>query len=180
LTAVSPERWKEWYAGKQYDLDVANAKRILADLSTYYPGATKYEIPGFVWWQGYKDIDSSVRASRYEANLVQLMKSLRTDLNVPDAKFAIANVAFQGNDMSGLTLEIAKAQLAVGNGEKYPEFARTVKTADVRSSWRDTGPSDEGSHYYHNAETYMEVGDAVGQTMVDLLFPSSSSALADE
>jgi hypothetical protein len=172
----SPRRWikgtepvpSAWYAGKQYDLDLANAKRILADLSTYYPGATEYEITGFMWWQGYKDTFDAVWASRYEANLVQLIKSLRTDFNAPDAKFSIATVAFEGSDMAGLTLEIALAQLAVGNGEKYPEFAGTVKTADVRWSWRNTGPSNEGSHYYHNAETYMEVGDALGQTMVDL------------
>ena len=42
----------EWYAGKQYDDDIANAKKVLSELDTYYPGATKYEIAGFFFWQG--------------------------------------------------------------------------------------------------------------------------------
>jgi len=45
-----------WYAGLQYDADVANAKKILADLATYYPGSKNYEVAGFLWWQGDKDM----------------------------------------------------------------------------------------------------------------------------
>ena len=51
----SPMRWEKgaepqkitWYAGKQYDDDVANAKKVLEELDKYYPGATTYEIGGF-------------------------------------------------------------------------------------------------------------------------------------
>jgi hypothetical protein len=38
----------QWYAGKQYDDDVANAKKILAELDTYYPGAKSYEVAGIL------------------------------------------------------------------------------------------------------------------------------------
>ena len=41
-----------WYAGLQYDQDVGAAQNALKDLATYYPGATKYEVAGFFWWQG--------------------------------------------------------------------------------------------------------------------------------
>jgi hypothetical protein len=51
MFAMFPARWEkgtesipiDWYAGKQYD-DVANAKKILAELDKYYPGAKSYEI----------------------------------------------------------------------------------------------------------------------------------------
>ncbi len=33
-----------WYAGIQYDGDVANAKRVLAELDKDYPGAQGYEV----------------------------------------------------------------------------------------------------------------------------------------
>ena len=39
----------------QWDGDTANAQHILDELPTYYPGATKYEVAGFFWWQGDKD-----------------------------------------------------------------------------------------------------------------------------
>jgi hypothetical protein len=44
-----------WYAGKQWDGDTTNAQHILDNLSDYYPGAEKYEVAGFFWWQGDKD-----------------------------------------------------------------------------------------------------------------------------
>jgi hypothetical protein len=161
----SPQRWKKgtepvpsaWYAGKQYDIDTSNIKRVLADLSTYYPGATEYEIAAFVWWQGFSDVIMTVFAQRYEANLARLIQSLRADLNASDAKFVIATVAFRGKDVSSKTSKrvgfVAEAQLAVGNAEKHPEFAGTVKSVDVRPVWRKTGPAAGAwHHYWHNAE----------------------------
>lgn len=43
-----------WYAGRQYDADVAHAKLVLKQLEEFYPGyqGQGYEISGFVWWQG--------------------------------------------------------------------------------------------------------------------------------
>ena len=41
-----------WYAGVQYDGDTRAAKEVLKDLGKYYPGATKYEVAGFFFWQG--------------------------------------------------------------------------------------------------------------------------------
>jgi len=68
-----PLRWEKgtepkrmgWYAGMQYDGDVANARKALAELDKYYPGAKKYEIAGFFWWQGDKDRYNAGHASRY-------------------------------------------------------------------------------------------------------------------
>ncbi len=59
----SPMKWEKgtepkpigWYAGMQYDGDIANAKKVLAELDKYYPGAKGYEIAGFFFWQGDKD-----------------------------------------------------------------------------------------------------------------------------
>jgi len=73
-----PKKPVAWYAGKQYDDDTANAKRILGELGKYYPGAGKYEVAGFVWWQGHKD-QHPAHASRYEQNLVRLIHKLRED-----------------------------------------------------------------------------------------------------
>ncbi len=160
-----------WYAGKQYDDDIANARRVLANIGEYYPGATNYEIAGFVWWQGHKD-QNAAHASRYEQNLVRLIKTLRKDFSAPEAKFALATIAFGGSELSGPGLTVAKAQLAVsGETGKYPEFAGNVKTIDARPFWRDASvsPSSAGYHYNHNAETYMEVGNALGWAMADML-----------
>jgi hypothetical protein len=160
-----------WYAGKQYDDDVSYAKAVLSDLDTFCPGAKEYEIAGFFWWQGHKD-QNKLGAMRYEQNLVRFIKALRKDFNAPDAPFALATIAFGGRRMSGTTLTIAKAQLAVsGEKGKYPEFKGNVKCADARKLWqpRRRSPGGGGHHYNNNAQTYMDVGDAMGKAMVDLL-----------
>ena len=96
----SPASWDKgtepkpigWYAGMQYDGDTANAKKVLAELDKYYPGAKRYEIAGFFFWQGDKDRYNAAHASRYEQNLVHFIKQLRKDFNAPNAKFVVATL----------------------------------------------------------------------------------------
>ena len=68
-------------------------------------------------------------------------------------------------------LQIAEAQLAIGDAKKHPEFAGNVKAVDSRDLWReaDVSPKNQGYHYNRNAETYMEVGLRLGWAMADLL-----------
>jgi hypothetical protein len=156
------------YAGKQYDYDTANIRAVLGDLDTYVPGASGYEIAGFFYWQGYNDLIDKVYARRYEHNLVQFIQSLRKDFQVPNAPFVIATVGFGGYDMIGDTLRVWEAQMAVdGNAGNYPEFQDNVKTVDIRASWRPA--ETQGHHYGLHAETYMEVGTAMGEAMLELL-----------
>ena len=165
-----PKKEVAWYAGKQYDDDVGNAKKVLSEIGKYFPGAEKYEVAGFVWWQGHKD-QNPVHASRYEQNLVRLIKCLREDFKAPNAPFVLATIAFDGWKLAGPGLTIANAQLAVGDPKKYPEFAGNVKCVEARDFWRevDVSPKDQGYHYNRNAETYMEVGNALGWAMAELL-----------
>jgi len=161
-----------WYAGKQYDTDTTNAKAVLADLAKYYPeyGGQGYEVAGFVFWQGHKD-QNAAHAGRYEQNLVHLIKTLRRDFESPDASFVLATIAFGGDELGGHGLEVARAQLAVdGKSGNYPEFEGNVRTIDARPFWRpaEVSPNNRGYHYNHNAETYLEVGEALGRAMAEL------------
>ena len=174
----TPERWQKgtepkkikWYAGMQYDGDIARAKKVLSELDKYYPGAKKYEIAGFFWWQGDRDSRSAALSSRYEKNLVHLIKTLRKDFDAPNAKFVSASL---GQTKKGATDgggKILNAMLAVdGTSGKYPEFKGNV--ASVYTHPLSKGGSS-GGHYGGNAETYMNVGEAMGKAMVELLRPS--------
>ena len=171
----SPERWEKgtepkpigWYAGKQYDDDTADAKKVLADLANHYPGATKYEVAGFFFWQGEKDGGNPGHATAYEANLVRFIKQLRKDFEAPQAKFVLATLGEAVKGSGGNGGRILAAQLAVdGNAGKYPEFKGNVAT--VYAPPLSKGGSGN-SHYNGNAETYMAVGEAMGQAMVGLL-----------
>ena len=166
-----PKKEVNWYAGKQYDDDMANAKAALADLAKIYPDykGQGYEIAGFVWWQGNKD-QNAVHAARYEQNLKRLIPTLRKDYDAPNAKFVLATgCGFTGRESFGL--QISEAQLAIGDAKMHPEFVGNVKAVDTRDLWREAevSPKNQGYHYNRNAETYMETGLRLGWAMAELL-----------
>ncbi len=171
----TPLRWEKgtepkpigWKAGVQYDGDIARAKQVLDELDKYYPGAKDYEIAGFFFWQGDKDRYNAGHAQKYEVNLVNLIKTLRKDFNAPNAKFVCATLGQTDKDNAkGNEKYIIEAQLAVSDASKYPEFQGNVATVY-------THPLSKGgasnSHYGGNAETYMNVGQAMGKAMVELM-----------
>ena len=172
----SPAWWEKgtkpkkigWYAGMQYDGDVRNAKAVLAELQKYYPGAKGYEVAGFFFWQGDKDRYNAAHAANYEKNLVNLIKALRKDFNAPNAKFVVATLSqTDKNTAKGNEKLILEAQLAVdGNSGKYPEFKGNVATV-YSHPFCHGGASN--SHYGGNAETYMDIGEAMGKAMIQLM-----------
>ena len=171
----SPESWAKgtapkpigWYAGLQYDDDIRNAKAVLADLKTYYPGATKYEVAGFFWWQGDKDFRNKAHASKYEENLIALLAALRKEFNAPEAKMVIATLGQTKKDATGTHGQIINAMFNVaGESGKHPENKNKVAT--VYSHPLSKGGSSSG-HYSGHAETYQNVGESMGKAMVELL-----------
>jgi len=163
-----------WRGGVQYDGDVRNIKTVLSNLGTYFPGATQYEIAGFFWWQGDKDRYDAAYATRYEQNLVRLIGQLRAEFNAPNANFVCATLGQTAIGDGGNDGLILNAQLAVdgdagkypGYTGKYPQFQGNVAT--VYSHPLSLGGASN-NHYNNNAETYMNVGEAMGQAMVSLL-----------
>jgi len=158
-----------WYAGKQWDGDTANALHILDNLSTYYPGATKYEVAGFFWWQGDKDSRDMGLAGHYEENLVNFIKAVRTTFKAkPNAPFVTASLGQTVKGSTGGDGLILDAMLAVdGTSGKYPDFKGNV--AAVYTHPLLNTPGSSGAHYGRDAKTYMNVGEAMGAAMVKLL-----------
>ena len=106
-------------------------------------------------------------SSRYEQNLVRFIKQLRKDFDAPNAKFVLATLGEATKGSGGNGGKVLEAQLAVdGTSGKYPEFKGNVAT--VYSNPLSHGGSGN-SHYGGNAETYMDVGEAMGQAMAELL-----------
>ena len=57
------------------------------------------------------------------------------------------------------------------------QFKGNVRTIEARPLWResDVSPNNRGYHYNHNAETYMDIGEAMGRAMAELLGAKSVS-----
>jgi len=157
----------------EYRLMVEGVRKTLDDIENIVPNYKDqgYEIAGFAWWQGHKDGFSPELITEYEQNLVNLIKDVRKEFKAPDMPAVIATVGFGGYNMGDNYLRILKAQMAVGDPKKHPEFAGNVRAVDTRDFWRevDDSPMEQGYHYNRNAETYLLVGDALGRAMVRLL-----------
>ena len=174
----SPLSWEKgtkpkpinWYAGKQYDDCFGVAHEVLDNFDKQFPHwkGRGYEIEGFAWWQGDKDRYNDGHAVQYEKNLVRLIKTLRKEFKAQDAKFVVATLGQTAKDApSSNDKLILDAQLAVdGKTGKYPEFKGNVAAVY-------THPLSQGgasnSHYNGNAQTYMDVGLAMGEAMVGLI-----------
>lgn len=171
----SPEKWVKgtepvpigWYAGLQYDADTRNAKTILSELDKYYPGATNYEVAGFLWWQGDRDSRSPAHTAMYEKNLVQLIKSLRTDFNAPNAAFVTASLGQSlENDSTSNHGKILQAMKSAASDKYQQELGDNI--GFVYTNPLSKGGTS-GGHYNGNAQTYMNVGLAMGKEMIKQL-----------
>ena len=151
----------------QYDGDISRATTVLDELEKYYPGANKFEVAGFFWWQGDRDSRSAALSSRYEKNLVHLIHQLRSDFKAPHAKFVCATLGQTEKGSTDNGGKLLDAMFAVdGTSGKYPEFNGNVATVYTHPLSKG---GNSGSHYGGNAETYMNVGEAMGEAMVKLL-----------
>lgn len=171
----SPDKWEKgtepkpigWKAGVQYDGDVARAKDVLDKIGDFYPGATGFEVVGFLWWQGDKDRYNEGHATMYEKNLVNLVKALRKEFNAPNAKFVCATLGQTDKDnASGTEKLIIDGMFGFSDPEKHPELKGDVAT--VYTHPLSMG-SSSNAHYGGNAKTYMNVGLAMGEAMAKLL-----------
>jgi len=182
----SPRRWPSdidpsslssttWYAGNAYDTTLRNIKSIVSKIGDYYPGATKYQIEGMAIWQGDSDRRDLSYSTMYQRNLRNFIATLRADLRIPNAKVAIATIGQLGDGMRGNGLQVLESQMSMGS--MYEDFQGNVLPVDIRSSWRGpylpgyNGDSSmvDAVHYGNNAETMMEVGNALGLAMVKLM-----------
>ena len=151
-----------WHAGLQYLGDVARAKDALKNLGKYYPGASKFQVAGFLWWQGDKDRYNEAHATVYGKNLKQLFKALRKEFNAPKAKMVVATLGQTNkNTANGNERLIIDGMFAFGEAHKGE--AAVVYTNPISMG------SSSNAHYGGNAKTYMNVGLAMGEAMVGLL-----------
>ena len=161
------------FESAEYKLLVEGVRKTLGNIAKVVPGYRDqgYEIAGFVWFQGHKDSFTEVLIDEYEKHLVNLINDVRKEFKTPKLPAVVATVGFGGHNMQEKFLRILKAQMAVGDPRKHPEYAGNVASVDTRDFWRevDESPMGQDYHYNRNAETYMLIGDALGRAMVKLL-----------
>lgn len=145
-----------WYAGLQYDQDVGAAQDALKNLATYYPGAAKFEVAGFFWWQGNAEPGKG-SVENYDKNLAFLFNDLRKDFNAPNAKFVCAT--------------LGEHDKTAPLSQKMFDFAALPEFKDKAAVFysKPVAKGGSGGHYGGDHDTYMKVGEGMGKLMIELL-----------
>ena len=147
-----------------------------------YPGyqGQGFDLAGLFWFQGIADTASPSKAAEYETHLANLIRDLRKDLNKPGLPVVVTALANNTN-MSKQHKQVYAAQLAMGDAVKYPDFAGNVASVDTLKSCKSKAESPGGRDPYSaNSATYLEIGEAMGKTMLGLLGTSPIQGAAHE
>lgn len=172
--------------GKCYTDMIEIVKDTLKNLKTLFPGydeAAGYEIAGFVWFSGWNDAGMK----NYEEALANLIKDVRKDLGVPNMPVVIGELGVAGPTSPGKPENpIRAAQAAVARRPEFQGTVSYVKTAEYfdmqamemfrDGSWKGAKKdefakraSDRPYHFMGSAKTFFQMGNAIGEGMVELL-----------
>lgn len=119
---------------------------------------------------------------QYEVNMANFIRDIRTDLDAPGLPFVIATTGMSGwSETHPRAISLMKAQLAIGDTSKYPEFDGNVSVVETRDFWRpaNQSPRDQSYHWNQNGETYYLIGAGMGEDMAAMIsaIPEPSSFL---
>ncbi len=156
--------------GFSYKETVRITHEVLQNLKKHYPkydAKSGYEIAGLAWHQGWNDRGNKKFISEYTANLAHLIKDLRKEFK-SDFPVVVATTGMptKRDAIAGkldVVHPIERAQLAIADFKRFPEFKGNVAVVDTKSYCKDIklSPIPSGGQHYHwnkSAETYLEIG----------------------
>jgi len=148
--------------GPYYTKMIEEVHAALAELR-----GRKYEIAGFVWMQGWNDMCTKPATPEYAQNLVNLVKDLRQEFNVPEMPVAVGELGNGGLAKPGSSMEAFRKAQKEGTGKI--RNARFVKTSGFARPAEMSPNVGHGHHWFGNAESYFLTGDALGRAMLELI-----------
>lgn len=166
-------------------LQLANG--VTANIKTYFPDYNNQgiEIAGLCFHQGWNDQYGGLD-EKYEENLAAFIKDIRSvehGLGVPGLPVVIATSGMIGGESL-----VKQGQLAMGDTDKYPQFAGNVAVVDTEKPYgpqkmqfkfyTDKSPDKVGYHWNNHARSYLNIGRAMAAEMQKLSEPTLPSRLA--
>jgi lysophospholipase L1-like esterase len=127
------------------------------------------EISGFVWQQGWNDMISEPARDEYFANLVDLINDVRAAWKRPNLPVVVGELGNGGNSVDAAMKHFRRQQSRI---DAHPPFVGNVLFAPTAAHARPANESPNrghGHHWFGNAESYLLVGESLGQQMVKLL-----------
>src|SRR5258705_3772868 len=101
--------------GPYYTKMLEEIRAALTNLNSDFPsyGERGYELAGFVWYHGWNDgVDPKRAVPEYETNLVNLIKDVRKELDVPALPVVIGDLTGPGVKAPAEWTNVRQAQAA--------------------------------------------------------------------
>ena len=127
------------------------------------------KLSGFVWFQGWNDMVDEAARSEYENNLINLIQDVRQEFGIADLPFVVGGLGNDGGKASRSIKQIRRAQAAACQNAMFKDRVKFVPTAGYARDKRNSPNITHGHHWYGNAESYLLIGEAMGNAMLDNL-----------
>lgn len=174
-------------AGFYYHRILQIVDDVTKNIEAYCPGyrGQGIEIAGLCYHQGWNDQYGGLD-EKYEENLAAFINDIRSvehGLGVPGLPIVIATSGMIEKDSL-----IKQGQLAMGDTEKYPQFAGNIAVVDTEKPYglqkipfkfyTEKSPDKVGYHWNNHARSYLNIGRAMATEMQTLAGPTLPSRLA--
>jgi len=150
---------------------IEDVRTALDRMETEFPALAGrgHELAGFVWYHGWNDgCEPQTAVPEYQTNLVNLIIDVRRELAAPALPVVIGELTGPWVEAPDEWADLRQAQAAAA---RHPEFGGTVRFVETHTFVRPPEESPNPTHGHHefgNAETYLLVGEALGQAMLEL------------
>ncbi|MBT3545330.1 MAG: T9SS type A sorting domain-containing protein [Saprospiraceae bacterium] len=171
--------------GNYYSSMISIVNEVTKNLEDKFPniGENEFEISGFAWFQGWNDGASEEFLNEYESNLNHLINDVRSDLDIPDLPFVIANSGHggftQSNDgwVRSMQEVVSVAQENVGCNDSI--YGGKVGFVNTKLFYKEEEESPQNAihHFHNNAETFLNIGKAIGKEMIKTVHASAFCGL---
>ncbi|MBL8843068.1 MAG: CIA30 family protein [Planctomycetes bacterium] len=151
--------------GPCYTQMIEEYRAAVAALPNAFPALAGHapRLDGFVWFQGWNDGCDDAAAAEYEENLVRLVDDLRREFGDARLPFVVGETGNIDNDVLRAGQRRACERPETGGGVRF------VPTAQFRRPAEQSPNPTHGHHWFGNAESYLRIGDALGDALVELV-----------
>lgn len=171
--------------GAYYRQMLKEVEDTLTHLSDYFPEYKdqEYELAGFVWFQGWNDMVNADYTNEYAEHMANFIRDVRKDLKSPKLPFVIGQLGVGGVETDPKKQTFKQAQAAAAELAEFQGNVAVVKTdvfwdqaadAVFRKGWRENLAewnkvgSDRPYHYLGSPKTYLLIGRALAEAMIEL------------
>lgn len=156
--------------GSYYLKMLEEVDAALENMSSDFPqlAGISPEISGFVWQQGWNDMIDEEARNEYFQNLVDLVDDVRKEWDKPKLPVVVGELGNGGKNVNSAMKHFRIQQSRI---DAHPPFVGNVLFAPTLQHARPAEESPNpghGHHWFGNAESYLMVGDSLGQAMVRL------------